>query len=112
MSKSLVFSRYAVRVADGYFHYNNAPHSDAWYHMAIVFHGPNEGEGISIYHNAVLMKNDATKQTNTYPDSSGIVIIGKRYTDRDEHYGSVMVDELTFWERQLTLAEIQTLSVL
>ena len=75
-----------------------------------MFHGPNDGEGISIYHDGVNIKTDASKAMNNYTDGSGTVIIGKRYVDKDDRYGSVMVDELTFWDRQLLQSEIQAIA--
>ena len=76
----------------------------------MVFHGPNNGQGISIHHDGILVKHDSTKAQKNYTQSSGIVIIGKRYNDRDGDYGSVMVDELAFWDRQLLPEEIQAMA--
>ena len=100
--------RYALRVYDGYFHYNY-PWLTDWYHLALVYHGPNDGQGISIYHDGNLIKNDASKALRDREESRGTVVIGKLYTDTDQHYGSVMVDELTFWNKQLLPAEIQAI---
>ena len=102
-----ISSRYAIRVSDGYFHYNNGPLPTNWYHLAMIFHGSNEGQGFSVYHDGSSIKHDSNKSDKNYTESSGTVIIGKRFTDRDGDYGSVMVDELTFWDRQLLLEEIQ-----
>ena len=99
-----------MRVSDGYFHYNHDSFPTDWYHLAMIFHGPNNGQGMSIYHNGSLVKYDLTKALKNYTGSSGNVIIGKRFTDRDEDYGSVMVDELTFWDRQLLPEEIQAMA--
>ena len=72
--------------------------------------GPNEGQGFSVYHDGSLVKRDSTKAQKNHTESSGTVIIGKRFTDRDEDYGSVMVDELMFWDRELLPEEMQTLA--
>ena len=69
----------------------------------MILHGPNEGQGFSVYHDGSLVKRDSTKAQKNQTESSGTVIIGKHFTDRDEDYGSVMVDELTFWDRELLL---------
>ena len=71
----------------------------------MIFHGPNKGQGFSVYHNGSLVKRDSTKAQKNQTESSGTVIIGKRFTDRDEDYGSV-----TFWDRQILPEEIQALA--
>ena len=38
------------------------------------------------------------------------VVIGRLYPNRDIGYASVQMDELTFWDRTLTDAEIQMLA--
>ena len=98
-----------MRIPDGYFHYNHSPVPTEWYHLALVYHGPNNGQGMSVYHDGNLVKPDSSKSPKTHTESSGTVIIGKRHTDQDEDYGSVMVDELMFWDRQLLPAEIQAI---
>ena len=98
-----------MRLSDGYFHYNNVLSPTDWYHLALVFHDPNHGQGISIYHDGILIKNDATKALRDRDESHGTVVIGKLNTNTDQDYGSVMVDELAFWDRQLLPEEIQAI---
>ena len=99
-----------MRVSDGYFHYAPSEPPSGWYHMVLVFHGPSEGQGISVYHDGVLVKNDPTKIVTNYSENSGIVIIGKLQTDSNEDFGSIMVDELMFWDRQLLAEEITAIA--
>ena len=75
----------------------------------MIFHGPNNGQGLSVYLDGSLYRHDSSKMPRNFTRSSGTVIIGKCCTDRDEDYGSVTVDELTFWDRQLLAAEIQAI---
>ena len=103
------YFRHEVRVSDGYFHYTHGSIATHWFHLAMIFHGPNDGQGMSIYHDGSLFRHDSSKMSRNFTESSGNVIIGKRYADRDGDYGSVMVDELTFWDRQLLLEEIQAI---
>ena len=70
----------------------------------------HEGQGFSVYHDGSLVKRDSTKAQRNHTVSCGTVIIGNRFTDRDEDYGSVMIDELTFWDRQLLPEEIQAMA--
>ena len=53
-----------------------------------------------------------TIQPKNHTKSSGTVIIGKRHKDRDEDYGSVMIDELTFWDGQILPEEIQAIATM
>ena len=104
-----ISSRYTVRIPDGYFHYTHDSVPADWYHLALVYHGPNHGQGMSVYHDGSLVKHDSTKTPKNHTESSGSVIIGKHHTNRDGDYGSVMVDELTFWDRQLLPEEIRAI---
>ena len=104
-----ISSRYTVRIPDGYFHYTHDSVPADWYHLALVYHGPNDGLGMSIYHDSILVKRNASKTSKNHTESSGTVIIGKLHTDREGDYGSVMVDELTFWDRELLQEEIQSI---
>ena len=76
----------------------------------MIFHGPNDGQGMSIYHDGSLFRHDSSKMSRNLTESSGNVIIGKRFMDQEGDYGSVMVEELTFWDRELLLEEIQALA--
>ena len=78
----------------------------------MIFHGSNEGQGFSVYHDGSLIKHDSTKAPKNHTESSGTVIIGKRHKDRDEDYGSVMIDKLTFWDGQILPEEIQAIATM
>ena len=104
-----ISSRYTVRIPAGYFYYTHDSVPADWYHLALVYHGPSDGQGMSVYHDAALLKHDASKTPKNHTESSGTVIIGKRHTDRDGDYGSVTVDELTLWDRHLLPEEIQAI---
>ena len=44
--------------------------------------------------------------TSYQHNASGIVVIGKQHVDRSKFYSTLMVDELTFWNRQLSGEEV------
>ena len=69
--------------------------------------GPADGQGITVYTDGALQGSDTSKHTHSLQPGDGRVVIGRRYTDRDWDYASVEVDELTLWNRTLTLQEIQ-----
>ena len=105
--------RYELRVSDGYFHYNPHPKMIGWYHLGFIYHGPNNTQGISVYHNGTLIWNDTSKALKIFNSvSTGTVVIGKLFTNHNNRYGSVMVDELTFWDKQRLPEEIQAMAEL
>ena len=79
------------------------PHT--WFHLSLVLHG--SGSGISIYMDGrwVGEKGWTAKE---HSSGSGMVGIGALYTiERLHYFGSVTVDELTMWNRELTSEEIK-----
>ena len=42
--------------------------------------------------------------------SDGNVVVGRLYTNEDNHHGSLLMDELTFWNRKLEPQEIDNLN--
>ena len=47
-----------------------------------------------------------TSFSNHHNVGDGRIIIGRRYTDNDGAYGSIEIDELRFFNRTLTEAQI------
>ena len=80
-----------------------------WVHLAFVYHGPNEGEGISIYYNGERVSEDRTKhEISVSPsDENTAIVIGRRFRLKDSYYVSVAVDELMLWNRPLSDNDIQ-----
>ena len=56
------------------------------------------------------MKNETRKRSSTSISNSGTIVIGRLFTDFDELYGSVQVDEMLLYNRTLTEPEIIMLS--
>ena len=71
-----------------------------------MFHGPEEGQGITVYSNGAPLTSTSLRITSYLYNASGIVVIGKQHVDRSKFYATVMADELTFWNRQLTDEEV------
>ena len=71
----------------------------------VNFHGPNDGEGFVVYYDGEEWMANNYRQTTTFEKGPGEVVIGVH----DEKYSSLMVDELLFFNRALTLQEIQIL---
>lgn len=79
-----------------------------WFHLVLTLN-PTRDE-VKIYNNGQF---DDSGNTPVYPDnfSGGTngLVIGRFYIDRDERYGKIEIDELTFWNRELTSAEVLSL---
>lgn len=54
-------------------------------------------EGLSIYYDGELMgeTNSGAEAMFTYPSGSGQMVIGRTYSDSDEKYVTMEIDELT-----------------
>ena len=78
-----------------------------WLHVAIVYRGPNEGEGITVYHDGINKGSNTTRDSRITVTPSGIVKIGRRFDEPGNAvYGSSHVDELLFFNYQLSQPEI------
>ena len=73
----------------------------------MIYRGPNQG--ITIYHDGIE-KESGTRCRVATVSSSGIVKIGRLLDPPGStYYGSVYLDELLFWNRQVGGEEIDTI---
>ena len=81
---------------------------NGWFHLVVNFIAPNT---IRLYHNRTMVghKNFFSHHHNV---GDGRIIIGRQYTDTDGLYTSIQIDELRFFNRTLTEAQILMLSQL
>ena len=80
------------------------PPSSEWFH--IVWTIPDPREKITVFHDKIIQSGSPDSKP-VYPGiRSGTTVIGKRYTDADDDYGTVTVDELILWNRTLTETEV------
>ncbi len=75
-----------------------------WFHMVIVLHGTENGDGFSLYHNATEVARDRFLANTGY----------NHYSEPDITVGSnsnsvIGLDEFIIWLEELDLTEIQTL---
>ena len=73
----------------------------------MVYHGPNNGEGFTVYYHGVEVGHEHTRYNRSYITDPDFMFIGRRWTDMDNLYTSVCMDELTMWNRQLSVQQIQ-----
>ena len=101
--------RYNLFLTDGFFH-GQFDKPDGWFHLVLNYIGPAEGQGVTIYKDGVLQGSGTDKIVGTtYMEGDGRMFIGRWYTEREGRYASVEADELTFWNRALTLEEIKAI---
>ena len=110
IKKILTNFRSYIFVTDGNFN-TGLEKPEGWFHLVLNYISLADGQGITIYRDGVLQGSGTSKggTSQSYSPGDGRVVIGRRWTDRDEWYASVEVDELTFWNRTLTLQEIQAI---
>ena len=69
--------------------------------------GPNDGRGIRIYMDGVLIESDVTKGYGSYNVSGvGRVVVGRSHTEIDSNYAGVDIDELLFFNQKLSSDDI------
>ena len=93
--------------ANGTYHTKGPSVQDnEWVHAAIIYNGPNTG--IRVHVNGDV-KTDNGRSASNKEESTGRVVIGRRYVETDKAYCSVTVDELMLWNRSLTSEEAEHL---
>ena len=103
----MLYFRFYVRLPDGQFStYHNDP--SGWTHVVLNYIGPNNGEGIRIYFNEAEVKSDTTKSAVFQIQMEMVGLLLEKH-DYDQKYASVQVDELIFFNKNLTDSNIQTI---
>ena len=69
--------------------------------MVVVYHSAR----LTVHHVGTLEQPDTSMDPGAYRASSGRMIIGRKSVDINAFYTSVIVDELTLWNRSLTTQE-------
>ena len=72
--------------------------SSGWIHVVLNYIGPDDGQGFQMYQDGEQTAAGSVKYTYKHASpGDGRVVLGRRYTDRDELYASVNLDELLFF---------------
>ena len=99
----IICSRYGVHLLDGLF-YGEADKQGDWFHVVLNFIGPSDG--IKIYHERVKVITGASRTAGNCTQGDRRTVIGRRFSELDERYASVQMDELLFFNEALTEDEI------
>ena len=108
-SFAFISFRYDVAMSPQHFQIR-VPKSNEWVHGVLNFLGTNNKEGIRIYENGQHVGNDIIKTQASTTEPNGRIVTGRAFTEVNEYYGSVQVDELLFFNRSLAEGEIKMLS--
>ena len=103
-----MYFRFDVHLQDGYFDANNYKPC-GWTHIVLNYFNFSDDEGITVYFNGRKVASDTSKADGSQSPGDGRIVVGRKYTDRNQDYASVQVDELIFFNNSLTLEEIETL---
>ena len=102
--------RFTVYLTDRVFDtFSSEP--SGWTHIVMNYIGPNDGEGIRIYYNGTQVASGTNLiryfDQSVSKSGDGRIVVGRPFTDKDERYVSIQVDELIFFNRALTTDEVQ-----
>ena len=101
------FIRFAVLILPDRRFVTSSYKPTGWTHVVLNYIGPNNGEGITIYYNGVKVVSDKYKDTRSLTAGDGRIVVGRLYTDQDQDYASVEVDELIYFDTALTSDDVQ-----
>ena len=79
-----------------------------WIHAVMIYNGPNTGIRVHV-NGEVKTDNSRTTSSKEALNSSGHVVVSRRYVETDKAYCSTMMDELMLWDRSLTPEEAEHL---
>ena len=107
---SIFNSRYQVYFRTDYISVTISTVPTQWYHLVFNYIGTSSAEGVTIYHDGAEVGSSTQKKTYARNEGSGVVVIGRQFVQLlVQAYASVMVDELLFFNRKLSPAEVQIL---
>ena len=73
--------RYNTDVHNNYFSLTIPASHDTWVLVTLIYKGPNEGDGIIIYHDATNKGNKTTMSSSSPGTAPGIIKIGKMFDE-------------------------------
>ena len=80
-----------------------------WTHLVLNYIGPNDGQGIKVYYDGAEVENDTIKCGGSRSAGDGRIVVGRIYTNSDEDYTSMQIDELIFFNKALSTTDIKLL---
>ena len=100
------YRRFLVGVLDGDL-VTDVARPIGWTHFVLNYIGQNDGHEIKIYCDGVQMASSNMTGPYRYLPGTGRVVVGRQYTNCDNNYASVDVDELLLFNETLTEQNIK-----
>ena len=73
-----------------------------WFHLVLS----HQDQTLVVYHNKIVQTGSQGSGTAIFQNAPGTSVIGKSYVNLDNHYSSVIVDELAMWNHALSEAQV------
>ena len=80
-----------------------------WTHVVVNYIGPRDGQGTRMFSNGAEVASDTTKETELYSLGGNRIVVGRWYTDSNEKYAGLHVDELMYFNTVLSTEEVYLL---
>ena len=83
-----------------------------WYHLVFNYTGESPaggGDSVVIYHDGAEVGSSTDKVSYSTTAGQGVAVIGRQFVQSELELASVMVNELSFFNRHLTEEEVQIL---
>ena len=80
-----------------------------WTLVVVNYNGPMDGQGIRMFSNGVEVASDTAKEIQSYSLGDDRIIVDRWYTDSNEKYAGLHVDELMYFNTVLSTEEVYLL---
>ena len=100
--------RAEVGIQNGYF-ITKVNSRSGWTHVVLNYIGPSSGQGIRLFMDRQEVASVTTRMSRSSGAADGRVVVGKLFSV-GEHYASVEIDELIFFNQTLSLGQIKALN--
>ena len=79
-----------------------------WFHVVLNYLGEDvDMGGFNVYHNNKLVGPRTNNYTKESSPGNSQVVLGRQFTDDDNSYTSAQVDDLMFFNRNLSASDIE-----
>ena len=102
-----VYCSFWVSLSNIYMYQVTSKVDNQWVQLVLNFMGPEEG--FQVFKDGTISPGQQTKKSFSRLIGDGRLVLGKRFTHRDQYYSSIDVDELVFFNRKFTEQEVTKL---
>ena len=108
----LTHFRTTISVSDGNFYEATDEVPNDWFHVIVSYGGPDNAEGFTTYFDGRAVISDRRKRGDNNSPGNGRIVIGRTFTEIDDFYSSMEMDDLVMFNRFLTSEQIFLISAL